>query len=247
MATNPLCCSMKKTAFVCSPIKKSHLSAFPSPYKSLSPFADVHAFLLETEKLDCIIFHFNKLIFISVDKLPFCSPSFRPYLRASDSYRCRLTSWHAAVCGSSRGASLAWGARSQPWLGQLPGPLWTASDLVVEEEEGHSLGVVVEEEGQSLGVEEEEEGHQSLGVVVEEEEGGPFQVEVVVGAEKSPALAEVVVEEEVVAGGQQLHHLVKVEVGAEVEAHLRRWEVKVLDGCCSVSWAGTCRQSFLVI
>lgn len=102
---------------------------------------------------------------------------------------------------------------------------------MAEEEEGrHSLGVVEEEEGgHSLGVaeeEEEEEGH-SLGVGLEEE--GPFQVEVVgveavqtlveVEAEKSPVLAE---EEEVVeAGGQGRHHLVRAEVVAEVEAHLR--------------------------
>lgn len=81
---------------------------------------------------------------------------------------------------------------------------------------------------------EEEEGH-SLGVGLEGE--GPFQVEVVdpylvevvgveavqtlveVEAEKSPVLAE---EEEVVeAGGQGRHHLVRAEVVAEVEAHLR--------------------------
>ena len=62
---------------------------------------------------------------------------------------------------------MAWGARSQPWLRQLPGPSWTASDLVEEEEGGHSLGVEEEEEGHSLGVEEEEE---------EEEGGGPFLV-----------------------------------------------------------------------
>lgn len=89
-----------------------------------------------------------------------------------------------------------------------------------------------------------------VGVVVGEV-GVPFQVEVVedpylvvvvgeadqtlvqVGLEKSPVLAEAeeeVVEEEVggVVGGPGRHHLVK----AEVEADLRWWELKVLDGCC---------------
>ncbi|TNN70567.1 hypothetical protein EYF80_019151 [Liparis tanakae] len=59
------------------------------------------------------------------------------------------------VSVSSRGASLAWGARSQPWQGQLPGTSWRAWGLAVVE--ARSLGVGVEEGGlfQAEGVAEE--------------------------------------------------------------------------------------------
>ena len=150
---------------------------------------------------------------------------------------------------------MAWGARSQPWQGQLPEPSWRAWGLVVveaqspgveEEEGGPFLAEGVVEEGPCPAVEEvgvevrNRAGEEVVAVqnlVVEEGEG-----EAVV--DKNQALVragEVVVEER--------HLLVKVVVVAEVGAYLQRLEEEEepggLDGRCSAASAGMCcRQSF---
>lgn len=108
---------------------------------------------------------------------------------------------------------MAWGAPSQPWPGQLPGPSSLASDLMGVEEGGQSLGVgVEEEEGQSLEVVEEDPCLVVEVVGVVEEAVGPLDKIPILSEEKD---WEVGMEMKVV-GGPELHSLVRVEVAAHL-------------------------------
>lgn len=150
---------------------------------------------------------------------------------------------------------MAWGALSQPWQGQLPGPSWRAWGLVVVEAQSPGLGAEeggpfqaegVAEEGpcpavEEVGVEDQsragEEGVVAQNLVVGEEEeavvGDKVHVRVrageVVVAEEQRLPVKVVVAAEVVVG---------VEVGVQI--------LEVEELSCSVASAGTCsRQSSL--